>query len=325
MAQIDLKNCDIYLEDGYANAVIGPTAVNQATASSSGGSPLVNLMGGYMAGATTMLVDGITGAVSNNERFTIVGSSLEYKITGHVETLGATTSITFTPALDASIADDAPITFLTGYGVGATTMLVDGSTGAAAIGDRFQVAGNDSVSHVVTAHSETLGNTTSITFTPALAGSVLDNAAITWYNHQLKIKVGEGNMQWTEKRMITYTKDRGKLDTVKLGDEEPVEVKLDFTWVFLKGDTADPPTIEDVLKHRGAAVGWVSSSSDGCEPYAINIVVVYTPPCSVKKEVYNLHDFRYEDLGHDIKTGQVAVSGKCNVTEPVVSRVTTYT
>lgn len=241
MAQIDLKNCDVYLEDGYA----GP---------SSGW--LVNNMSGYMAGATVMAVDGGTGAVVT--------------------------------------------------------------------GDRFTVAGDTGVVHTITAHTETLGNTTSITFTPALGGSVVDDAEITWLNHQLKIKIGEGNAQWTEKRNITYTKDRGRLDTVKLGDEDPVEVKLDFTWVFLKGDTIDPPTIEDVLKQRGNASTWVSSSSDPCEPYAINIVIVYTPPCPAKKEIYNLHDFRYEDLGHDIKTGQVSVSGKCNVTEPVTTRATTF-
>jgi hypothetical protein len=241
MAQIDLKNCDIFLEDGYA----GPS-----------GTWLVNLMAGYMAGAVTMLVDG--------------GAS------------------------------------------------------AAVIGDRFEVAGDTGVVHVVTAHSETLGITTSITFTPALGASVSDDAAITWLDHQLKIKIGEGTAQWTEKRPITYTKDRGRLDTVKLGDEDPIEVKLDFTWVFLKGDTSDPPTIEDVLKQRGNASTWVSSSSDQCEPYAINIIIVYTPPCPAKKEIYNLHDFRYEDLGHDIKTGMVSVTGKCNVTEPVVTRATTY-
>jgi len=123
-----------------------------------------------------------------------------------------------------------------------------------------------------------------------------------------------------------YTKDRGRLDTVKLGDEEPVEVKLDFTWVFLKADTGETPSIEDVLKQRGEASDWVSSSDDLCEPYAIDIVIVYTPPCDdVDKEIYRLQDFRYEDLGHDIKQGQVSVSGKCNITEPSVTRSATYT
>lgn len=243
MAQIDLKNCDIYIEDGYTGSVTG--------------SSLVNNMSGYMAGATTMAIDGSTGLVT--------------------------------------------------------------------VGDRFTVTGSTNTVHTVTAQTPTLGNTTSITFTPALAGSVADNAAITWLSHQLQIKVGEGNMQWTEKRSIMYTKDRGRLDTVKKGDEEPVEVKLDFTWVFLKADTGETPSIEDVLKNRGEASSWVSSSADLCEPYAVDIVVVYTPPCSgVDKEIYRLADFRYEDLGHDIKQGQVSVSGKCNITEPTITRSAAY-
>jgi hypothetical protein len=242
MAQIDLKNCDIYIEDGYAGSVTGTS--------------LVNNMSGYMSGATTMLIDGSTGAVTTGDRFTVAG---------------------------------------------------------------------DTVVHTVTSHSETLGNTTSVTFSPALGASVVDGAALTWLKHQLRIKIGEGNMQWTEKRNVVYTKDRGRLDTAKLGDEEPVEVKLDFTWEFLTADTDEIPTIEDVLKKRGEAADWVNSSDDLCEPYAVDIVIVYTPPCTgVDKEIYLLQDFRYEELGHDFKQGQVSVSGKCNITEPIVTRAATY-
>ncbi len=239
MAQLDIKNCDVFIDDGYAGSVTGTT--------------LVNNMSGYMAAATTMAVDGSTGLVT--------------------------------------------------------------------VGDRFTVAG-DTVVHTVTAQTPTLSNTTSITFTPALGASVVNDAVITWLPHRLQIRIGEGNVQWTEKRPITYTKDRGRLDTVKEGDEEPMEVKLDFTWVFLKASTGQTPTIEDVLKNRGEASDWVTSAADTCEPFAVNIVIEYTPPCSTEDmEVYTLQDFRYEDLGHDLKQAQVSVSGKCNVKEATVTRV----
>lgn len=237
MAQIDLKNCDFFLEDGYA----GP---NQA-----GG--LINNGGGYTSGVTTIAVDGFVGAVVNGDRFTIAGD-------------------------------------------------VD--------------ANSDLVVHVVTANTSS-PNTTSITFTPATAHSVVDDAVVTILPHQLRVKIGEGNVSWTEKRPVVYVKDRGKLDTVRLGDQDPIEVKMDLLWVFLStagGDTI--PTPEEVLKHTGLAASWVSSSSDACEPYAVNIVIVYTPPCSVEPETYLLHDFRYEDLGHDLKQGQIAMTGKCNIT-----------
>jgi hypothetical protein len=233
MAQIDIKNCDVFLKDGY----LGP---NQA-----GG--LVNLMAGYMTGAVTMAVDGFVGAVANGDTFTVAGET------------------------------------------GGTV-------------------------HTITDHTETSMNTTSITFTPALTSSVSDDAVITILPHSLKIRIGDGNITWTEKRPIVYVKDRGKLDTVRLGDQEPVEVKFDATWIFLTASNTDTaPTIEDVLKKVNLASAWISSSSDPCEPYAINVVVVYTPPCTVTPETYTLHDFRYEDLGHDLKAGHLSITGKCNV------------
>jgi hypothetical protein len=325
VAQIDLKNCDVYLEDGYAGTTTGQMLVNQGTASTATGTIRVNNGAGYAAGVATMTVDGSTGAVSNGERFTVPGSSVQHVISAHTETLGNTTSVTFAPALAVAVLDDAALTFLSGYGAGSTTMLVDGSTGTVTTGDRFLVAGDEGTYHTITGSSATLGNTTSITFTPALASSVANNATVTFQPNQLLVKIGEGNCQWTEKRPVMYTKDRGRLDTVKKGDEEPMEVKLDFTWVFLKSDSGETPSIEDVLKNRGEASDWDSSSSDPCEPYAIDIVIVYSPPCDdVDKEIYRLPDFRYEDLGHDIKQGQVSISGKCNATEPTVVRAATY-
>lgn len=240
---IDLKNCNVFLLDGYS----GPA-----------GSPgLVNHMGGYTAGATTMLVDTFTGAVATGDTFTVAGD------------------------VDASM---------------------------------------DPIVHTITAHTETSMATTSITFTPAVVGTVADNAVITILPHSIKVRIGEGNCQFTEKRAITYVKDRGLLDTVKLGDQDPVEVKLDFTWQFLTAQGSEPATVEDVLKHRGPAAGWVSSSADPCEPYCIEIQVVFVPPCPTPGETYILADFRYEELGHDFKTGAVSVSGKCNIVATTSTR-----
>lgn len=243
MAQIDIKNCNVYLVDGYS----GPT-----------GSGLVNNSGGYAGGATTMTVDGWTGAIVT--------------------------------------------------------------------GDRFQVAGDTSNGiYTVTGHTESGGNTTSITFTPALGHSVADDAAITVLPHSLKIRIGDGNVSWTEKRPVTYVKDRGLLDTVRLGDQEPVEVKFDATWVFLTAsNTETAPTIEDALKNRNLASSWISSSTDPCEPYSLNIVIVYVPPCATPGETYIISDFRYEEIGHDLKQGQLAMSGKCNTIEASSVRTSTY-
>jgi hypothetical protein len=155
----------------------------------------------------------------------------------------------------------------------------------------------------------------------------LKNCTITLKDggsNTLEVVIGEGNLVYTEKQNRTYYKDRGNLDTVRNGDEEPVEVKLDFTWEFLKGD--GDTTIEDALKQRGGAAAWATTSADACEPYAIDIEIKYNPPCaSIKNEVYLLSDFRWEQLDHDMRAGSVSVTGKCNITEATVTRTAVST
>jgi len=67
-----------------------------------------------------------------------------------------------------------------GYPKGTTTMTIDGITGALVTGSWFRVAG-DNRPHRIDAHTETTGDTTEITFTPALFGAVLNDAVITVY------------------------------------------------------------------------------------------------------------------------------------------------
>jgi hypothetical protein len=219
-------------------------------------------------------------------------------------------------------AASAAVNNVSGYASGAVTMTIDGVVGVVPTGDIFTVAG-DSRRHRVTSHTETTGNTSSITFTPALGGAVVDNAVITWMPHELEIKVGEGTLHWTEKRNIVYVKDRGLLGTVREGDQDPVEAKLDFIWEFLRSSSGGTiPTPEEAIKQLGPASTWVSSSSDPCEPYAVNLEIEYFPPCVQDSEHMILHDFRWESLEHDGKNGTLQVSGKCNITNPSVSRVT---
>ena len=87
----------------------------------------------------------------------------------------------------------------------------------------------------------------------------------------------------------------------------------------------DPPTPEDVLKHRGAAATWVSADTvDPCSPYCINIRLDHTPPgcTSFKMERVVLPRFYYEKLDHDPKQGQIKTTGKCNAVEAQVTKIT---
>ena len=69
--------------------------------------------------------------------------------------------------------------------------------------------------------------------------------------NEITVKVGEGNLTYTESRNIEYVRDRGNLDSVKLGDEEPMAVTLDAVWENIKGIATNP----NAAAPSGIAVG----------------------------------------------------------------------
>lgn len=212
-----------------------------------------------------------------------------------------------------------------GYAAAAVTMLVDTIVGIIETGTQFTVAGETGLpTHTVTSHSQTSGNTTSITFTPGLVtGGVVDNAVITFGPNRLEINIGEGNFTYDEKRSIVYVRNRGRLSHTRLGDEDPVEVSLDFIWEHIISSAGDPVTIEEAIKGNGNASGWLSSATDKCQPYAVDMEIIYTPPCSTEEmETITLVDFRWEDMSHNFKDATVALKGKCNVTAVTAVRAT---
>lgn len=229
--------------------------------------------------------------------------------------------------ITSGISDAGAVNNASGYAAGATSFIVDALAGIVHSGQTFTVTGETgSPTHTVVGHTETAGNTTSVSFTPALASSIADNVVVTFVaeatgTNTIEVKIGEGTLTYTEKRNMEYRRDRGLLNTVREGDEEPVEVSLDFEWEFLRSSTGEDVTIEEALKQTGAASDWISSSADTCEPYAVDVVITYIPPCDdADTEVIVLQDFRWETLDHNLKDGQISVKGQCNVKEAVVTR-----
>lgn len=164
--------------------------------------------------------------------------------------------------------------------------------------------------------------TTQITVSPSLVVATTAGGSITFGGRKLEIKVGEGNLTYSENQPREYLRNRGKLDTVRNADEEPVDVSFDFVWTFLTAVTSSGvPTIEDVLKQRGEASTWVSTSSDLCEPYCVDVEVHYDPACGgANTESIVLEEFRYETLDHNLSDAQVSCTGKCNKTEATLTR-----
>lgn len=138
-------------------------------------------------------------------------------------------------------------------------------------------------------------------------------------------KVGEGTLTYTERKQREYLMEKGIIDTVRNGDQVPMDVGFTFRWYFLRSNVTSTPSIEDALKQRYEAAAWVTTSADTCEPYAVDIVCVHTPPCAGEtRERVTLPYFRYEELQHDFKAGTVSCSGKCNAQEAITDRGNQY-
>lgn len=209
-----------------------------------------------------------------------------------------------------------------GYTTTIATMTIDNATPNIVQDGQIFKIGSDDTEYQILSHTETSAHTTSITFAPGLVVAATDNEAITFQPNQIEVRVGEGNVTYEEKRPRVYRKNRGRLDSVKDDDEAPVEVTLDAVWDHLIGMTDDPPNVEEVLKQDGNASTWVTSDEDPCQPYCIDIVILYTPDCTtVEPEQIILKKFRYESIPHDLKAGTLNIKGSCNVTRANRSRI----
>lgn len=140
--------------------------------------------------------------------------------------------------------------------------------------------------------------------------------------NSLEIKLGDGTCTFSETLIREYIMNRGKLYSVRNGDEAPVDLSFSFLWEYLKGDTGNPPSVRDVLYKEGNASNWVSTDSDPCTPYCVDLVMTLDQPCAEdKSEVYTFSDFRHEKLDFDAKANSVNCSGKCNITRVSIARV----
>jgi hypothetical protein len=211
-----------------------------------------------------------------------------------------------------------------------TTLTLDGivlntrDTDLIPVGARFTIAGETVQQvHVVTARTPAdTGPTTQITFSPKLgAGTYADGGAVTFQANQIDIKIGDGNLTYTEHTEYQYLLDRGDLDTVREGNQVPMDVKLEAVFEHITTGTSEAITPMDALKGVGSASEWVSASSDPCEPYAVDVEVIHTPPCGTAQiETTLFPDFRADTREVNYKEATISLTGKCNATEPTVTR-----
>lgn len=150
------------------------------------------------------------------------------------------------------------------------------------------------------------------TVEPPLTMNFATATPVAGVSNMLEVKIGEGTLTYNERRAVTYILNRGRIYATKLGDDAPVEVSFQFLWEFLRAGVGDPPTVEEALKQIGAAADWVSSDTDPCNPYCVDISICYIPPCGDTERI-TLPKFRWEELNHDLKAATVDVRGNANV------------
>jgi hypothetical protein len=316
----------------FTPALVVPVGDNVVVSSNLTGGAINDAAGGAI-GAGTVTVDGLAKAIAVGSKLIFSGHATVYTISG--STGGSTpTALTFTPTLTSAVIDNETFTIKllgainhaggTPPSNGDSSITVDGFSAAIAVGTKFTLAGSSDTYEVL---GTTGGATpTAISFSPALrtaAGLPVDNAIVTLAGNTLKLKVGEGNLTYEEKRTMEYVREKRSVGAgfVRTGDDDPTDVSIDLIWEFISSDAGDPPTPDEVFKKIGGASSWVTSGTDPCEPYSVDVTILYTPPCSgVKRERIVLKEFRWESISHDTKQGMLAVKGKCKILTPTVTR-----
>lgn len=139
---------------------------------------------------------------------------------------------------------------------------------------------------------------------------------------KLEVHVDEGNLTYTRRRNIEYRKDRGLLDHVREGDEEPMDVSLEARFNAVKSQTGNPITLTEFLEQEGAGSSLVTTGGP-CEPYSIDIHVEIDQDCgTTSDEIVKFEEFRFEEIGGDFRAGTLSITGKCNRVKPT-SELTT--
>lgn len=135
-----------------------------------------------------------------------------------------------------------------------------------------------------------------------------------------EVRIGEGNVTWSEKRTIEYTLDRGNLRFVSAseggaareGDDQPVDVSFDLLWD--ETSVRDPEAVIKGEPNDEITAIKSAHSADPCAPHAVHLELIYLPDCEESEESivhYVLPYFRWESINSDVTAGQISCSGTC--------------
>ncbi len=341
-APIDLKDAVIRVRDGYDNGVNTPITtdiepIDEDTIALSDMNSIVPLgvivkFGSddteYLvltstpgAGVDAIFSLGLGGATGGTFTLTFQGSTtnpIAYDASNTLIQLELEALDTIGNGdVDVTAASDFDITFQDDLGSTAITVSEFTLNGGSLIG----ATGEDLT---LSTPGSSATDTVEITISPALVVATTASGSVTFGGRVLEVRIGEGNLTYVETVERQYIKNRGLLDTVRDGDETPMDVNFDFMWESITGITSSGiPTIEDVLKQRGEASDWITTADDPCEPYAVDLELFHDPACGgTNTELLIFANFRHESLDHNASEATIACTGKCNVTEASATRGT---
>jgi len=299
-----------------ADAVHTVTGRTQGTAAGTNAKQNVSLDAsspGAPTGGTFTLTWGgkTTAAIAYNAATSAVKSALVAMDDGYTTDDWAVTGVAaaWVVEFDGALGD-APRALITGNGTNLT--------GGGGLIQTITVTNN-----VVGAVPVATTTTIDIVFSPALgAGTYADGGVVTFLPQELEIKVGDGNLTYSEKMEYEYLLDRGDLDSVREGKQIPMDVNIEFVYEHITQGTGEPVNPMDALKGRSGAAEWVSASSDLCEPYCVHVLVRHTPPCgTAQREQTAFPMFRADSKDIDLSKATISIKGKCKAVEPQVDRI----
>lgn len=362
-APIDLKDAIVRLKDGFSNGDSSPTVAGVESIGATVIELTESSMETTVPVGAHVMFDGDDQKYDVTARTINAAGEDEVQTLGQIASVSGTWTLTITlpgndPVTTAAVDFDATsaelqtaidnalaglivdgVTYtagdvaVTGTAINSTDLVLTFSGNSVEKRDIALVTANDVSLSDMTPPVETetnkgvpVGSTQSITISPALVVALSGGEAITFLPIELEIKIGEGNFTYDENREIEFIRDRGVLDTYRLGDEQPMDVAFDFTWEFITAIAgADTPTIEEALKRTNAAATWTSTNPDTCAAYCVDIEIINAPDCGdILAEVIKLPMFLYTQLSHDTDAAQVSVTGQCNATQAVITRTDAY-
>ncbi len=256
MALIDLKNVNFYIRDGFNSDDISSTTtdiepIGETTIALTGCTIAVPVGAGVKFGTDTeeyvVVSRTVPGGTAAVQTMTSVGSPT-----------GGTFTLTYDGDETSAIASDA-LPAVVELALEAIDSIPNGSCTVTAAATHYE-DGNliftfsdplegAIVDMVLDASSLTggsghtistttpgvLGTTTTAMVINALLVATTSGGTATFTGIKIEVIVGEGNLEYTEKKTRIFRLNRGNLNTVKNDDQEPMDVTFAFEWEYIKG------------------------------------------------------------------------------------------